>query len=72
VSVDGISVLDQPREAHRKLGYLSDFFGLYDELTVRQCLLHAASIRAVATSSSTRSRQCEQTPAVGFEKCSPG
>ncbi len=48
VVLDGISVLEQPRLAHRRLGYLSDFFGLYDELTVRQCLVHAASIRAVA------------------------
>ena len=47
VLVDGINVLDEPRLAHRKLGYLSDFFGLYDDLTVEQCLLHAASIRAV-------------------------
>ena len=47
VLVDGINVLDEPRLAHRKLGYLADFFGLYDELTVAQCLMHAASIRAV-------------------------
>jgi ABC-2 type transport system ATP-binding protein len=48
VFVDGVNVLDAPRLAHRRLGYLSDFFGLYEELTVRQCLLHAASIRGVA------------------------
>lgn len=48
IHVAGISVLDEPRRAQRHLGYLSDFFGLYDELTVRQCLLHAASVRAVA------------------------
>jgi ABC-2 type transport system ATP-binding protein len=47
VRIGGISVLDEPRLAHRRLGYLSDFFGLYDELTVQQCLRHAASIRAV-------------------------
>jgi ABC-2 type transport system ATP-binding protein len=47
VTVDGVSVLDMPRQAHRRLGYLSDFFGVYEELSVRQCLLHAASIRAV-------------------------
>src|SRR3954464_10969199 len=47
VRVCGISVLDEPRRAQRHLGYLSDFFGLYDELTVRQCLLHAASVRAI-------------------------
>ncbi|MBK0392494.1 ABC transporter ATP-binding protein [Ramlibacter algicola] len=47
VQVCGISVLDEPRQAQRHLGYLSDFFGLYDELTVRQCLVHAASVRAM-------------------------
>ncbi len=47
VHLAGVSVLDEPRAAQRHLGYLSDFFGLYDDLTVRQCLLHAASIRAV-------------------------
>jgi ABC-2 type transport system ATP-binding protein len=47
VKIDGVSVLDEPRLAHRRLGYLSDFFGLYEDLTVRRCLLHAASIRAV-------------------------
>jgi ABC-2 type transport system ATP-binding protein len=47
VIVDGVNVLEAPRTAHTKLGYLADFFGLYDELTVTQCLRHAASIRAV-------------------------
>ncbi len=42
VLIDGVDVLRQPRECHRKLGYLSDFFGLYDDLTVRQCLLYTA------------------------------
>ncbi len=30
VTVDGIDVQDQPRETHRRLGFLSDFFGLDD------------------------------------------
>jgi ABC-2 type transport system ATP-binding protein len=47
VRVDGIDVLRHPRRAQSRLGYLSDFFGLYDDLTVRQCLMHAASIRGV-------------------------
>jgi ABC-2 type transport system ATP-binding protein len=47
VQVCGTSVLDEPRRAQRHLGYLSDFFGLYDALTVRQCLQHAAAVRAV-------------------------
>ena len=42
--LDGLDVADHPRECHRKLGYLSDFYGLYDELTVRQCLTYHAAI----------------------------
>jgi ABC-2 type transport system ATP-binding protein len=38
----GIDVAAEPRRVHRILGYLSDFFGLYDDLTVRQCLTFAA------------------------------
>lgn len=44
VAVAGIDVLENPREAHRRLGYLSDFFGVYDALSVRQCLAHAAAL----------------------------
>lgn len=42
VSVNGIDVHDKPREAHQYMGYLSDFFGVYDNLTVRQCLTYMA------------------------------
>ncbi|ABX33638.1 ABC transporter related [Delftia acidovorans SPH-1] len=42
VEVHGIAVQEQPREVHRHLGYLSDFFGLYDRLSVRRCLQYAA------------------------------
>ena len=37
ILVDNIDVQENPRQCHRKLGYLSDFFGLYDQLTVEQC-----------------------------------
>jgi len=41
---NGESTLENPRLAHEKIGYLPDFFGLYDELTVERCLtFHAAS-----------------------------
>jgi ABC-2 type transport system ATP-binding protein len=43
IEIAGVDVLEHPREAHRKLGYLSDFFGVYEPLTVRQCLAHAAA-----------------------------
>ncbi|MGN7612797.1 ABC transporter ATP-binding protein [Magnetococcales bacterium HHB-1] len=42
VLVDGVDVFDDPRACHQKIGYLSDFFGLYDDLTVEQCLSYAA------------------------------
>jgi ABC-2 type transport system ATP-binding protein len=47
IDVAGVDVLEAPREAHRCLGYLSDFFGVYESLTVRQCLAHAAAIHGM-------------------------
>lgn len=47
VAIDGIDVLDQPRLAHTRLGFQQDFFGVYDELTVRRNLLHAAAIQGL-------------------------
>ncbi len=43
----GIDVAEAPRECHRRIGHLSDFFGLYDELTVRQCLTYAARAHGI-------------------------
>jgi ABC-2 type transport system ATP-binding protein len=42
VWMHGREILAEPRVIHRQIGYLSDFFGLYEELTVRQCLQYAA------------------------------
>ncbi len=47
ITVDGIDVLEQPRLCHRKVGYLSDFFGLYDKLTVEQCLHFVARAQGI-------------------------
>lgn len=44
VEIDGIRTSDDPRAVHQRLGYLSDSFGLYEALTVRQCLLHQAAM----------------------------
>lgn len=49
VRVAGHDTVEAPREVHRSLGYLSDFFGLYDELTVRRSLTFMASARGVST-----------------------
>jgi ABC-2 type transport system ATP-binding protein len=42
ITIGGFDVADHPREVHRLTGYLSDFFGLYDALTLRQCLTYMA------------------------------
>ncbi|KAF0185280.1 MAG: ABC transporter ATP-binding protein [Hyphomonadaceae bacterium] len=47
VRIDGIDTQDDPRRVHEKVGYLPDFYGLYDELTVEQNLLYAANARRV-------------------------
>jgi ABC-2 type transport system ATP-binding protein len=47
IYVNGIDALEHPRAIHRQIGYLSDFFGLYNDLTVRQCLTYIASIHQI-------------------------
>jgi ABC-2 type transport system ATP-binding protein len=48
IRLHDVSVLDNPRECHRLIGYLPDFYGLYDDLTVRQCLLYMALAQGIA------------------------
>jgi len=48
IHVDGIDVVEHPRACHRRIGYLSDFFGLYRRLTVRQGLAYVAAAQGVA------------------------
>jgi ABC-2 type transport system ATP-binding protein len=43
VSVAGLDVLSEPRQSHRRMGFLADSFGLYDDLSVEQCLLYRAA-----------------------------
>ncbi|CAM4360867.1 ABC transporter ATP-binding protein [Comamonas aquatilis] len=50
IRVKGLSVQEQPREVHRHLGYLSDFYGLYDRLSVTRCLQYSALSMGVAES----------------------
>ena len=47
VAIAELDVLAEPRVAHRNIGYLSDFFGLYQELTVAQCLRYAAAAQCL-------------------------
>ena len=47
ITVAGMDVIERPREAHRIMGYLSDFFGLYQDLTVARCLEYAAAAQGL-------------------------
>lgn len=44
IKVAGVAVSSEPRRVHKMLGYLSDAFGIYNELSVRQCLQYAAGL----------------------------
>ncbi|MBF0256848.1 MAG: ABC transporter ATP-binding protein [Gammaproteobacteria bacterium] len=47
VSINGFDTAEQPRRVHQSLGYLSDFFGLYDALSVRRSLQHGCRTHGV-------------------------
>ncbi len=42
VMLEELDVHEAPREAHKRMAFLPDFFGVYDDLTVRQCLGYRA------------------------------
>ncbi len=60
IAVAGLDTQEDPRGVHALLGYLPDFFGLYDELTVRQSLTYAARSRGVEAA---RTAQAVETAA---------
>jgi len=47
VSIDGIDAASDPRGVHARLGFLPDFFGLYEGLSVEQSLIYAARMHAM-------------------------
>jgi ABC-2 type transport system ATP-binding protein len=47
ITVAGVDVVAAPREARMRMGFLQDFFGLYERLSVRRVLDHAARSRLV-------------------------
>lgn len=47
VQLDGLDIHANPRQAHRQMGFLPDFFGLYDEMTVQQGLMYRAASQGV-------------------------
>jgi ABC-2 type transport system ATP-binding protein len=49
--VGGVDTAAAPRQCHRLLGFLPDFYGLYDELTAGRCLKYAARSKGIATES---------------------
>jgi ABC-2 type transport system ATP-binding protein len=49
VTIDGLNTRQSPRAIHAGLGYLPDFFGLYDALSVRRCLHYAARAHGLAS-----------------------
>jgi ABC-2 type transport system ATP-binding protein len=48
VLIDGLDTTAAPRPIHARMGYLPDFFGLYDALSVRRCLHYAARAHGIA------------------------
>ncbi|MBL8709142.1 MAG: ABC transporter ATP-binding protein [Rhodospirillaceae bacterium] len=48
VLLAGQDIHERPRHAHRRMGFLPDFYGLYDDLTVAQCLAYRAASQGVA------------------------
>jgi ABC-2 type transport system ATP-binding protein len=48
VTIAGLDTTGAPRAIHARLGYLPDFFGLYDALSVRRCLHYAARAHGIA------------------------
>ena len=53
VRISSLDTTQNPREIHTRLGYLPDFYGLYDDLTVRRCLTYAARSHGIVPSLTT-------------------
>jgi ABC-2 type transport system ATP-binding protein len=48
VTIDGVDAARDPRAVHRRVGFLQDFFGLYDDLSVAEALTFHARARRLA------------------------
>jgi len=66
VRIDGVDTQDDPRRVHEKVGYLPDFYGLYDELTVEQNLIYAVHAHCV-TGAKARDAVARTAASVGLE-----
>jgi len=47
--VDGLDVVTRPQEVRRKIGYMPDFFGVYDDLTAKEYLHFFAAAYKIQT-----------------------
>lgn len=47
VSLDGIDALKEPEALKRQIGYMPDFFGVYDNLKVKEYMMFYASIYGI-------------------------
>ena len=47
IKICGFSSETHPRDCHRNIGFLSDFYGLYERLSVYQCLRYFALSRGI-------------------------
>ncbi|MEI8394043.1 MAG: ABC transporter ATP-binding protein [Rhodospirillaceae bacterium] len=47
ITIDRIDVADAPRDVHRRIGFLQDDLGIYEQLTVRQSLLYQAAAHGI-------------------------
>jgi ABC-2 type transport system ATP-binding protein len=57
IRVDAIDVIEEPRRCHERIGFLPDFVGLYEALTVEQCLHYHAAANGVTSGLALRLRE---------------
>ena len=67
ITISGFDVADHPREVHRQTGYLSDSFGLYDMLTLRQCMTYMAWCQKIPALD-VRKRVIDLATEIGIDK----
>lgn len=70
IVVDGVDVVAQPRECHRRVGYLSDFHGLWEQLSVGQSLTYVGRAHGLA-GASLRERMERTARALAIEEFMP-
>jgi ABC-2 type transport system ATP-binding protein len=61
VTIGGLDTREAPRAIHAQLGYLPDFFGLYDALSVRRCLHYAARAHGIGAGAAAGAAQAAAT-----------